>query len=82
MKERRVQFAAIIAKTAVKSGKTEEVVIDLRSAGAAGVEANIQILQAFGNGEALMVTLEPLQTTLNDEWPDQMGKGKKANADV
>lgn len=80
MKERKVQFAAVIAKTAVKSGKTEEIVFDLRSAGEAGVEANIKVLQAFGNGEALMVTLEPLQTTLNDERPDKIGKGKKPDA--
>ena len=52
---------------AVKNGKTEEVKIDLRAGGTEGVDANIQLLKNFKNGEELTVTIEPKQTDIEHD---------------
>ena len=67
MKMRSVRFSAVINTMAVKNGKTEEVKIDLRAGGTEGVDANIQLLKNFKNGEELTVTIEPKQTDIEHD---------------
>lgn len=64
---RKVQFQAMIAGTTVKNGEIEEVKIDLRTGGTPGIQALMQILKCFKNGEDLTVTIEPHQLDMEKD---------------
>ena len=60
-KIRQVKFSASISTMGVKNGKTEELKVVLNAGGAEAINANIQLLKNFQNGEELTITIEPRQ---------------------